>query len=191
MNLFSLQLHLALLCGKSLSDTKMELRREQTNSSPLPCSCSETLPALLLWDIWQPVNYGSLNLLIPFSPPEWDSTGKAPLWSRAVAAPALTAHDLMIIQSDLCSNPRWRNSRWSFCSTLWSQFVVAGGLKKYGLVPSPDDGESPHPWSGVAVACYTQWLNLTQILSSLTGLLPTCKPGSQDNLQILFQYNTN
>lgn len=91
---------------------------------------------------------------------EWHSIGKAPHWSQAVAAHALTAQDLMIIQSDLQSNPRWRNSCRSFCSTLWSQFVAAGGLKKYGLVQSPDDGESPHPWSGVAEVCYIQWVNL-------------------------------
>lgn len=64
-------------------------------------------------------------------------------------------------------------------------------VRNYGLLQSPDDGESPHPSSGIAVVCYTQWVTLTQILLSLTGLLSTWKSGNQDILQILFQYNTN
>lgn len=71
----------------------------------------------------------------------------------------------------------------SICGCWW--------FRNYGLLQSPDDGESPHPWSGIAVVCYTQWVTLTQILLSLTGLLSACKPGNEDILQIMFQYNAN
>lgn len=56
----------------------------------------------------------------------------------------------------------------SICGCWWS--------RNYGLLQLPDDGESPHHWSGTAVVCWAQWVTLTQILFSLTGHLQTWKP---------------
>lgn len=129
--MFSLpKLHLGLLCGKPLSYTRMELRREQTNSKS---------PAMQLQ--WDPACFAALRYLPACE--RWESESPCPFLPTLKGTAQAKPHaDLWLWQpmhSQLMIS-------WSFsptfgvtqggeihaeapASTLWSQFVVAGGLK--------------------------------------------------------------